>query len=65
MDESLLREAIKGLVAAGPVAMVLGYFAHKFWTAYQDLLKDYLSLLKGILDTDGDGKKDQAHGSGS
>lgn len=58
MDESLLPDAIKGLVASGPVAIVLGYFAHKFWSAYQDLLKDYIGLLKGVLTDDNAKKKD-------
>jgi hypothetical protein len=39
MEASLLAEAFKGLVAAGPVAMVLGLFCWVLWKQNTALLR--------------------------
>lgn len=38
MEQSLLNEALKGLIAAGPVAVVLGLFCYVLWKQNGNLL---------------------------
>lgn len=50
MEESLFREAFKGLVAAGPVATILGVFCYVLWKQNQALItkleKQHTRMLK-------------------
>lgn len=55
MDEKLMGDAIKGLVAAGPLALVLFLILYKLWGAYQKLHEDYTGFMREIVKEDGHG----------
>ena len=50
MEDTLIREAFKGLVAAGPVATILGIFCYVLWKQNQTLMdkleKQHSKMLK-------------------
>jgi len=49
MEARLISKALEGLIAAGPVAVVLGLMCYFLWKQNQDLLKELRSDKKRMI----------------
>lgn len=63
--EPLFTELVKSVIAAGPMAIVLGVALKTVWQAYQtqvaqnlEMQNKVLDVLRNALDDEHDGKKD-------